>query len=287
VRGYSVDAFLAMLAGRITVQTGAIAIGGFTTAAAAAHYAIAARLVEMAKNLLRSITTTLTPAVSEREARGDIDGVRRVLLDGTRGVLYLVLPVHLGLLFFGRPFLERWIGSREYSERCYVPMAILSATLTLGVAQSVASRILYGLGKLTLFARLALVEAALNLALCLALVGPFGLEGVASAVAIPNVSFCLFAIGYSCRVLDVRASQYFLRGWLKPLGLASLPAAIWWFASPAQATWPSIASGIGLGLLPYFLGLASIEVAPRFVLTSNLFRRPRALPQPRLEVPRA
>jgi O-antigen/teichoic acid export membrane protein len=73
-----------MLAGRITVQTGAIVVGGFLTAAAAAHYALAARLVDMAKNLLRSATTTLTPAVSEREASGDLDGVRRVLLIGTR-----------------------------------------------------------------------------------------------------------------------------------------------------------------------------------------------------------
>ncbi|HVL12935.1 MAG TPA: oligosaccharide flippase family protein, partial [Gemmata sp.] len=163
VKGYSVDAFLAMLAGRITVQTGAIVVGGFLTVAAAAHYAIAARLVDMAKNLLRSVTTTLTPAVSEREASGDLDGVRRVLLDGTRWVLYLVLPIHAGMLFFGRPFLERWIGGAEYAAWCFPVMAILSATLTIGVAQSVASRILYGMGKLRLFARLALAEAVLNL----------------------------------------------------------------------------------------------------------------------------
>ena len=58
VKGYSVDAFLAMLAGRITVQTGAIVVGGFLTVAAAAHYAIASRLIELAKNLLRSASTT-------------------------------------------------------------------------------------------------------------------------------------------------------------------------------------------------------------------------------------
>src|SRR6188472_2795912 len=120
-----------MLAGRITVQTGAIVVGSFLTAAAAAHYAIAARLVDMAKNLLRSATTTLTPAVSEREATGDFDGVRRVLLTGTRWVLYLVLPVHLGMLFFGRPFLARWIGGAQYAEWCFPVMAILSATLTI------------------------------------------------------------------------------------------------------------------------------------------------------------
>jgi O-antigen/teichoic acid export membrane protein len=251
VKGYSVDAFLAMLAGRITVQTGAIVVGGFLTVAAAAHYAIAARLVELAKNLLRSITTTLTPAVSELEAKGDLDGVRRVLLDGTRWVLYLVLPVHLGLLFFGRPFLARWIGGPEYADWCFPTVAILSATLTIGVAQSVASRILYGLGRLRLFARLALVEAGLNLGLSFALVGPMGLEGVAIAVAVPNVLFCLFAIGYACFLLEVKARHYLRRAWLSPLALALVPAVVWWFVTPVQARWVEIATGIVMGLVPY------------------------------------
>ena len=259
VRGYSVDAFLAMLAGRITVQTGAVIVGGFLTVAAAAHYALAARLVELAKNLLRSATTTLTPAVSEREAKGDLDGVRRVLLDGTRWVLYLVLPIHLGLLFFGRPFLTRWVGGSEYAEWCFPTTAILSATLTLGVAQSVAARILYGLGNLRLFARLALVEAVVNLGLSLALVGPFGLEGVAVAVAVPNVLFCLFVIGYACRTLEVGAGRYLVAAWLRPVCAACVPAAVWWFTTPAEPTWIAVGVGIACGLAPYALAVAVIE----------------------------
>ncbi|MFO0825436.1 MAG: polysaccharide biosynthesis C-terminal domain-containing protein [Gemmataceae bacterium] len=263
VKGYSIDAFLAMLAGRITVQTGAIVVGGFLTVAAAAHYAIAARLVELAKNLLRSATTTLTPAVSEREASGDFDGVRRVLLDGTRWVLYLVLPIHLGMLFFGKPFLTRWIGGPEYAEWCFPAVAILSATLTIGVAQSVASRILYGMGKLRLFARLALVEAAVNLVLSLVLVGPLGLVGVAIAVAVPNVCFCLFVIGYACFVLEVRPLRYMIASWLKPLCAACVPAAVWWCVTPADATWLGIALGIATGLVPFALTVAAMELAPR------------------------
>ena len=260
VKGYSVDAFLAMLAGRITVQTGAVVVGGFLTAAAAAHYAIAAQLVEMAKNLLRSATTTLTPAVSEREARGDLDGVRRVLLDGTRWVLYVVLPVHLGLLFFGRPFLERWIHrGPEYAEWCFPATAVLSMTLTVGVAQSVAARILYGMGRLRLFARLALVEAVLNLGLSLALVGPMGLEGVAVAVAGPNVLFCLFAIGYACRTLEVPVWRYLLTAWLWPTCAAVVPAASWWFIAPVEASWVGIAVGIVAGLVPYGIAVAALE----------------------------
>src|SRR5579883_2627297 len=269
VRGYSVDAFLAMLAGRITVQTGAIVVGGFLTVAAAAHYALAARLVDMAKNLLRSATTTLTPAVSEREATGDLDGVRSVLLDGTRWVLYLVLPIHLGLLAFGRPFFARWVGGPQYAEWCFPAMAVLSATLTIGVAQSVASRILYGMGKLTLFARLALVEAVVNLGLSLALVEPFGIVGVAIAVAAPNVLFCLFAITYACHTLNVGARRYLFTSWLKPLCAACVPAVVWVGVTPVETTWGSIALGIAAGVGPYACVVFSIE----FVRGTDWLRR--------------
>ncbi|AMV29903.1 Polysaccharide biosynthesis protein [Gemmata sp. SH-PL17] len=263
VRGYSIDAFLAMIAGRITGQTGTIVVGGFMTVATAGHYAIAMRLVDMAKNLLRAATTTLTPAVSEREAVGDFDGVRRVLLDGTRWVLYLVLPIHIGLLFFGGPFLARWMGNSQYAEWCYPAMVVLSATLTIGVAQSVAARILYGMGKLKLFARLALVEAVVNLALSFALVGPFGLVGVAVAVSAPNVLFCLFVIVYSCRTLEVGAWRYLRVGWLKPACAAVVPTAVWSFVAPVEAEWFAITFGVAVGLVPFVACVAALEFASR------------------------
>src|SRR5262249_44114362 len=154
VLGSSVDAFLAMLAGRITVQTGAIVVGLCLPAGQVTVFATAARLVEYAKTLLRTITATLTPRVAVMEARGDAAGIRTLFLSATRWVFYLVLPVNLGLWFFGRPFLVRWVP--EVGSAGYFPLAVLAGTLTLGVAQSVASRVLYGLGRLRLFARLAL-----------------------------------------------------------------------------------------------------------------------------------
>jgi O-antigen/teichoic acid export membrane protein len=259
VRGYSVDSFLAMLAGRITVQTGAVVVGGFAGVVAAAHYAVAARLVETAKGLLRSVTTTLTPAVSEREATGDLAGVRAVFLGGTRWVLYLVLPVHLGILAFGRPFLARWVGP-PFADPCFPVAAILSATLTIGVAQSAAARVLYGMGKLRLFARLALAEAVLNLGLSLALVGPYGLIGVAAAVAGPNLLFCAATIGYAAWVLGVGAGTYLRAAWLRPLVAAAVPGAVWALAAPADATWAAIAFGLACGLGPYALAVAALEV---------------------------
>ncbi|MGL6097193.1 MAG: oligosaccharide flippase family protein, partial [Fimbriiglobus sp.] len=189
VAGYSGDAFLAMLAGRITVQTGAIVIGLMMPAGAATYYVTAGRLVEYAKTLLRQITATLTPGVSAMEARGDMAGIRSLFLTATRWVLYIVLPVNLGLWLFGRPFLARWVGP-DFVDGSFPAAAILATTVSVGVAQSVASRILYGVGRLRLFARLALVEAGLNLLLTVVLIGPYGVAGVAVAVAVPNLLFC-------------------------------------------------------------------------------------------------
>jgi peptidoglycan biosynthesis protein MviN/MurJ (putative lipid II flippase) len=115
------------------------------------------------------------------------------------------------------------------------------------------------MGTIRLFARVALIEAAVNLVLSLVLVRPFGLEGVAVAVAGPNVLFCLFAIGFACRTLSVSASRYLWQAWTRPLAAAAVPAIVWWFATPVEATWPGIAAGLASGLIPYAIAVGAIE----------------------------
>jgi len=274
VRGYSVDAFLAMIAGRVSVQSGAIIIGIFLSAPEITWFAIALRLVEFAKALLRSATTTLTPAISSLEAAGDHAAIGKVLLRATRWVLYLILPVHLGLILFGRPFLTVWLGSPEYAEKCYPALMILSATLSLVVAQSVASRILYGMGRLRLFARMSLVESGINVTLSLLLVRAYGLNGVAWAAMVPNAFFCLFVIGYTCRLLGQPIGEYLGTAWLRPLLAAVLPLAAWMMVSWEVNTWLTLAAAIALGLLPYVLTVALMEgLAARLRLRFNGMRR--------------
>lgn len=256
VGGYSRDAFLAMLAGRVTVQTGAIVVGVFLPAGQVTVLATAARLVEYAKTLLRTVTTTLTPGVSAMEAKGDEAGIRRLFLSATRWVLYLVLPVNLGLWFFGRPFLVRWMPA--VGGDAVPALAVLSATLTIGVAQSVASRMLYGLGRLRLFARLALVEAGFNLILTLALVMPLGVEGVAVAVAVPNVLFCVAVIWYAAREIGVGGRDYLL-AWTRPLAASLVPAAVWLSVGDVAADWWAIGTAIATGLVPYGSVVAVLE----------------------------
>ena len=285
VRGYSTDAFLAMIAGRVTVQTGAILIGLFLPAGQVTFFVTAARLVEYAKTLLRTITATLTPGVSAMEARGDLAGIGRLVLTATRWVLYIVLPVNVGLWCFGGPFLHRWVGA-DFVGESFPAVAIMAATLSVGVAQSVAARVLYGMGRLRVFARMALVEAALNLGLTLVLIRPFGVEGVAVAVAVPNLLFCVFVIGYALWVLNVSAWEYLADGWAKPLTALVIPVAVWVAFGKVAPTWPTIAAGIAVGLVPYAAAVAGIECARGTGLATVKNRIRRCLhgraPDPRL-----
>jgi O-antigen/teichoic acid export membrane protein len=251
VWSFSGHAFLTMLAGRISLQTGAVLIGLFLPIGQVTIFATAARLVDYAKTLLRSVTTTLTPGIAAMEACGDWDGLRRLFLTGTRVVLYLVLPINAGIIYFGKPFLTRWVGP-EIAEGGYVAMVILSVTLSLGVAQSMAGRVMYGLGRLKWYARLSLAEAAINLALTLCLILPFGVIGVAIAVTIPNVLFCLITIAMASQAIDIRSRDYFA-AWQRPVLASLVPIGIWTFMGTADATWPAIVTGGMVGMIPYLL----------------------------------
>jgi O-antigen/teichoic acid export membrane protein len=280
IRSYSVDALLAMVAGRVSFQTDAIVINAFLLPQSITLFAVAGRLVEYAKDSLRVATMVLTPAVSALEARGDSAAIRGVLIDSTRYVMWLILPVQLGLLLLGRPFLLLWMGA-EYAELSYPTLAILALPLSLALSQSVSSRILYGTGRLRWFARAVIAEAAANLVLSILLVGPYGIEGVALGTAIPNVLLnCAVAV-YVCRTLGVGVGAYLRRSFLVPCAAALLPAGVWLAAAhwAAPDGWLSFALTLAAGLAGYAVLAAAAEFGPRSILRHALAAlRPPAVP---------
>lgn len=279
VKGYSLHAFLAMVAGRTCVQSGTLIVGAFLGASPVTYFAIASRLVEFAKALLRTATNTLTPAVSAREAAGEIESIRRLFLRGTRWVLYAILPVHLGLIVFGRPFLTIWLGDEMYADRCYPTLVIISSTLTLVVAQSMASRILYGTGRLRVFARAALLEAIANVVLSLLLCPRFGLIGVAIGIAAPNMVMCLWVIGHTAGGLGVTLQRYVTDAWLRPTIATTAPLAVWLSVKWPINNWIGLFLAILAGLVPYALTLFLSERWPlrgdRTPILSRMWNRLR------------
>jgi O-antigen/teichoic acid export membrane protein len=287
IRGYSLDAFLALIAGRISFQTDALVIGLFQPARFITFFAIGARLVEYAKNAVRAFTSVLVPTVSSLDALGESEKIRTVIVVGTRYVMWIIVPAEAGLLFLGKPFLALWMGPR-YVDLCYPTLAILTIPLALAMAQSVAARVLYGMGRLRWFARVVMIEAAVNLLLSLALVKPFGVEGVALGTSIPNVVSNLLVLGYVCRILNLRRSTYLKQAWRLPVLTGAGLAVCWWFVGSTfeLTTWTSFLIAGLSGVVPYvgFAALAEFGLEPLLGrLRNGLERRRKESPLLALE----
>jgi O-antigen/teichoic acid export membrane protein len=274
IRGYSLDSFLAMIAGRFSFQTDAFVIGRFLGLDAITAFANGNKLVDLSKAILRSPTWALTPAVSALDARGEADKVRDYFLRGSRFALYLVLPVQIGLFIFGRQFLWLWLGP-AYAAASGMTMTILATTLSLTVAQSVASRVLYGMGRIRLFSRVALAEGVANVLLSVALVGPMGIEGVAWGTAIPHTAFCLFVLTHLGGMIGVRPREYLVAVVMKPAAAAVLLTGGWLlFAHAAPATtWAGLLADGLAGLILYAIAVLTLD--GRRLIDRALSRLPR------------
>ena len=258
IRGYSADSFLAMLAGRVSFKTDAIVIGLAGQLDLIPFFDMPSRLVEYAKNLIRSGTMTLTPAFSALEAKGNIATIRELFLNGCRYTLYLALPIQIALLLFGGSFLELWLKDAAYRLAGQPVLWALAAAMGPAMMQSVAARVLYGMGRIRWFARLMLLEAGLNLFLSLLLIRPLGITGVALGTAIPNLAMSLIILTQVCRLLEVDLRTIWRQALLRPLlgGLALLP--LW--LTVARVLPPSSRLNFGGLIVVGVLAFASLAV---------------------------
>jgi O-antigen/teichoic acid export membrane protein len=253
VRGYSLDAFLLLIAGRLAYQTDSFVIGANLPLEAITYFAIAARLSEFAKTLLRTITSTLTPGISAMEARGEVAGIRDLYTQAARWVLYLTVPVQLGLLVYGGDFLSLWLRSTDYARASGPTLVVLAAVLCVATVQSVAARVLYGIGRIRLFARVSLLEAIINLGLSLLLVRWLGIVGVALGTALPAVVGGLFAIVYACRQIDLPVRTFAARVVRGPACAGGLLAGVWLILRQqvTPAGWSSLLACLSVGVAVY------------------------------------
>jgi O-antigen/teichoic acid export membrane protein/glycosyltransferase involved in cell wall biosynthesis len=281
IRGYSVNALLAMLAGRISFQTDSVVISYFLAPQFITFFAVGARLTDYVKSSLRAVTTVLTPAVSTLEARGEHATIQRMFVGGTRYVLWAVLPIQAGLMLLGLPFLKLWLGER-LAEECYPVLLILSVPLALAMAQSIGGRILYGTGRLRWYGRLAILEALANLVLSVALVKPLGIEGVAWGTAIPNLLFnCILAV-YVCRLLSIGIGSYFRTAFLAPCVVTAMLSTLWLGLTQWRSpqTWLELLVLGSSGAAAYLCAATFVEFGPRavFTLARSILVRTRSMP---------
>jgi O-antigen/teichoic acid export membrane protein len=222
VTAFSVYLFVIDVAVQISLNLDNLVVASALGTAAVAVYAIAFRLAEMQRQLCNQFNGLLFPVVVRMDAHGDAAALHRMLVDGTRIVLTLVVGVTICLIGFAAPLVRVWVGPGF--EGSVAPLYVLAIVGVVIVAQGPLGSVLLATGRHRLVAFTALTEAAVNLTLSLILVRRYGLVGVAIGTAVPivvgNLAVMLPA---ACRRVGLGV-EAFIRAVATPAFIGSVPA---------------------------------------------------------------
>ena len=219
IASYSGTTFLIIVALRLRFKTDAIVIGAFVSTAAITYFTIGSRLVEYASEVVSSLAQIFVPMSTQSQARGDLDGLRKIMIVGNRACAFITFPITAILTILGKSVIEAWVGPK-YVAASYPVLLVLLYPTTLMLAQSASSRTLWGMAKHRTLAWVVLAEGVSNVILSVILVRPYGIIGDAFGTAIPlTCSMILFLPHYLCNLLRIKLSTYLYQAFVLPLML--------------------------------------------------------------------
>lgn len=190
VTGFSVFILIIDLANKLNYSTDAVVVGAFLGTSAVAVWAVAQRLIEIVQRITDQLNAVLFPVVVDNSTVQRVDRLQKILIQGTRLSLGMVVPIATVLGLTARPLVMLWVGP-QFAESVNV-IYILSIVVALRVGNATSSVILKGsdLHRFLAFANLSMALG--NLFLSVLLVRVYGLIGVAIGTLIPMMALAMF-----------------------------------------------------------------------------------------------
>jgi O-antigen/teichoic acid export membrane protein len=177
---------------------------------AVATYAVALRITLAVSAFSTRVQRMITPIFGELHGRGDHDGMLSPLIDGTRLAFAITLPLTGGAIVLATPAVTSWIGP-EMADSGPVLQVLLVSVLTSAVYEGVRG-LLSMTGHHAVLSRGIFVGQVLNTLLSIALVGPFGLFGVAAGTVLGMVPVDIFVFQrVLSKELGVNAREFLVR----------------------------------------------------------------------------
>jgi O-antigen/teichoic acid export membrane protein len=233
---YSSATFVVMIAYKLRFKTDELVIGAFLSSTAITYFSIGDRLLDYASEVVSSLAQIFVPMSSQSEAKGDMNGLRRMFVLGNRACAFIIFPISLILLVLGRSVIEAWVGAK-YIPTSYPVLVVLCVPMTLMLAQGASPRILFGMARHRTLSWIVAMEAVTNLILSIVLVQRFGVIGDAMGTAIPlTVTALYFLPRHLCHLLEMPIRTFFREAYLLPFAfccpllLALLGLRTWYVA---------------------------------------------------------
>ncbi|MGE0444956.1 MAG: oligosaccharide flippase family protein [Vicinamibacterales bacterium] len=188
-------------ANRLNYSLDALVAGAFLGPAAVAVWAVAERLIHGTQVLTNQLNGVLFPVVVDSDALERRERLQRVLIEGTRFSLAMVLPVAMGLVTLSGPLIYAWVGRKEPNLMgSVIVVQILAFSVATRVGNATASVILKGAGEHKMLAWTNILTGVVNIGLSMLLVQWYGLAGIAIGTLIPvATSATLVIFPAACR----------------------------------------------------------------------------------------
>lgn len=208
-------------------------IGAFMPVSALTPYNLALGLITHYSQLFNMTAGVFFPAATHLEARGDIQALRRMFLLGTKMLILLAMASAVIGAVWAEDFYRLWVGSRFVSGDRYASVAhlfrLLISAAFVATAQTLGNQILLGIRKPRPLVIIAMSESLASLSMCVALVTPFGLAGIALGLLVPTIVFQGFITPIvACRTLGIPVLVYIQSVWIRPcvVGVVSIGSLI-------------------------------------------------------------
>ena len=221
--GYGFYNFLVNAADRVITNLDAIVISACVSFVAVTRYDNGAKLIPYFIMLVSSIAFTLTPYATACDARGDREALRRLWVEGSRGIFVFAAWIGAGMAFLGGDFLLLWVGPAETTggelPDSALILQVLAVAAVIRLGMTCGKQICFAVREMRFLARVSVIEAVTNVVLSVVLVQFFGLLGVAIATLVPMLVVYLWIQPvYIARLLEVDLRRFFAG--ILPAGIA-------------------------------------------------------------------
>ncbi len=173
-----------------------------------------------------AISTAAFPLLAQQAAARRMGALAASLTQALATILFLAIPASAGMLLLSEPLvralLQRGAFDAASSDLVASVVAVYAVAVFAHAGIEILSRGFYALSDTRTPVQVTVLATALNVALCAALVAPFGVEGLAAAASIAAIlEFALLT-----RLLSQRLGG-FSRAARRGAGAASLSGSLW------------------------------------------------------------
>jgi O-antigen/teichoic acid export membrane protein len=212
---FSLGVLALTVASQVVLYGNTVVLSSVKGAAAVAIYTVAARIVDMAGLALSQISDVFMPVLAGLDASGSQQRSQDIVRYGTLAALVVGIPVVGVLIAVGPGIVHAWVGDGFSSSA--VPLALLAAGLAFNVPLRFLVLWSIGAGRHRTVALVASLDTVLSIGLSLALVFPFGVNGVALASLITFTGSNLLLLPWLI-ARDLELDPW--RDYYRPLALA-------------------------------------------------------------------